>query len=661
MDIKTEIEQLRAELSRHAHAYYEQDAPEISDYEYDALMRRLEELEQQHPDFYSPDSPSQRVGGSASVKFSPVRHPVPLESLNDLFSFEELEGFVSRTREALDGDTGFVVEPKIDGLSVAVEYLDGKLVRGATRGDGVTGEDVTENLLTIDALPKALENAPARLIVRGEVYMSRETFSRLNAAREISGEKLFANPRNAAAGSLRQLDSKITAERSLDIIFFNIQLAEGRGFSTHSETLEALQALGLPTVPWKCCGGSEACREEITRLGEHRDALPYEIDGAVVKVNRLSDRALLGSTAKAPRWAAAYKYPPEKKETVVEDIIVQVGRTGVLTPKAVVRPVRLAGTTVTNASLHNVDNIEKLDIHIGDTVLIQKAGEIIPEILSVVKEKRPPDATPYVFPEACPDCGAKAVRDADGAAIRCINSECPAQLLRNIAHFASRGAMDIEGLGLAVTEALIANGLISSPAELYYLEEEKVAALPGMGKKSAKNLIDALEKSKDNGMARLLSAFGIRQVGQKAAKVLALHYKSLDELANAGLEELQVIPDIGPITANYLVQWLTDPHARHQLELLRVAGLHFESTEQQLDNRFGGKTIVLTGSLSTLSRTEAEEIIQSYGGKAASSVSKKTSFVVAGENAGSKLAKAESLGIPVYTEEEFIQMIKVGD
>lgn len=661
MDIKTEIEQLRAELSRHARAYYEQDAPEISDFEYDALLRKLEELEQAHPEFYSPDSPSQRVGGAASVKFSSVRHPVPLESLNDLFSFEELAGFVARTQESLAGEADFVVEPKIDGLSVAVEYLDGRLVRGATRGDGVTGEDVTENLLTIAGLPKVLENAPARLIVRGEAYMSRETFSRLNAAREISGEKLFANPRNAAAGSLRQLDSKITAERSLDIIFFNIQLAEGRDFSTHTETLEALHALGFPTVPWKCCGDAEACQGEIIRLGENRDALPYEIDGAVIKVNRLSDRALLGSTAKAPRWAAAYKYPPEKKETVVEDITVQVGRTGVLTPKAVVSPVRLAGTTVTNASLHNVDNIEKLDIHIGDTVLIQKAGEIIPEILEVVKEKRPPDAIPYVFPENCPDCGAKAVRDADGAAIRCINSECPAQLLRNIAHFASRGAMDIEGLGLAVTEALIANGLISSPAELYYLDEEKVAALPGMGKKSAKNLIDALEKSKANGMGRLLSAFGIRQVGQKAAKVLALHYKSLDELAEAGVEALQIIPDIGPITANYLVQWLTDPHAKHQLELLRAAGLSFESTEQQIDNRFGGKTIVLTGSLSTLSRTEAEEIIQSYGGKAASSVSKKTSFVVAGENAGSKLTKAESLGIPVYTEEEFIQMIKAGD
>ena len=661
MDIKTEIEQLRAELSRHAKAYYEKDAPEISDFEYDALLRKLEELEQAHPEFYSPDSPSQRVGGATSMKFSPVRHPVPLESLNDLFSFEELAGFVTRTREALAGEADFVVEPKIDGLSVAVEYLDGKLVRGATRGDGVTGEDVTENLLTIAGLPKALENAPARLIVRGEAYMSRETFIRLNAAREITGEKLFANPRNAAAGSLRQLESRITAERSLDIIFFNIQLTEGRDFSTHTETLEALQALGFPTVPRKRCADSGACQEEITRLGENRDALPYEIDGAVIKVNRLSDRVLLGSTAKAPRWAAAYKYPPEKKETVVEDITVQVGRTGVLTPKAVVRPVRLAGTTVTNASLHNVDNIEKLDIHIGDTVLIQKAGEIIPEILEVVKEKRPPDAIPYVFPETCPDCGAKAVRDDDGAAIRCINSECPAQLLRNIAHFASRGAMDIKGLGLAVTEALIANGLISSPAELYYLDEEKVAALPGMGKNSAKNLIDALEQSKENGMARLLAAFGIRQVGQKAAKVLALHYKSLDELSEAGVEALQIIPDIGPITANYLVQWLTDPHAKHQLELLRAAGVHLESKEQQLDNRFGGKTIVLTGSLSTLSRTEAEEIIQSYGGKASSSVSKKTSFVVAGESAGSKLAKAESLGVPVYSEEEFIQMIKDGD
>ena len=657
MDAKTEIAKLTDELRRHGKAYYDLDAPTISDFEYDALMLRLIELEEQFPDLKSPDSPTARIGGKALSQFSSVHHAVPLESLNDVFSFEELDSFIFRTNEALGSTPVYVTEPKIDGLSVAVEYIDGKMVKGATRGDGVMGEDVTENLRTILSLPRELTKAPPRLIVRGEVYMSRDTFAELNAEREISGEKLFANPRNAAAGSLRQLDSRIAASRRLDIIVFNVQLSEGRDFSTHAETLDALKEMGFPVVPYKVCGTAEECRAQVEYLGENRETLPYDIDGAVIKINRLSDRISLGSTAKAPRWAAAYKYPPEKKETVVQDIIVQVGRTGVLTPKAVVAPVRLAGTTVTNATLHNQDNINRLDIRIGDTVLIQKAGEIIPEILEVIRDKRPENVLPFTIPNICPECGSPVERDEDAAASRCTNVECPAQLLRNIAHFASRGAMDIEGLGISVAEALINEKLISSPAELYYLEAQSVASINRMGKKSAENLLAAIDKSKQNGMARLLCAFGIRQVGQKAAKVLAMHYTNLDELCLATAEELTAIPDIGPITANYLVEWLSNSHSKHQLELLRKANVSFESRETRLDDRFSGKTFVLTGSLASFTRDEAEALIESFGGKASSSVSKKTSYVIAGEEAGSKLTKAQSLGVPVLTEDEFKEML----
>lgn len=658
MDTKEEIEKLREELRRHSSAYYDKDAPLISDFEYDAMMRRLIELEEQHPELKSSDSPTQKVGGKAAPQFSSVRHAVPLESLNDVFSFEELDSFISRTNDVLGSSPVYVTEPKIDGLSVAVEYIDGKLSRGATRGDGITGEDVTENLRTIRILPKEIKNAPPRLIVRGETYMSRDTFSELNAEREINSEKLFANPRNAAAGSLRQLDSNISASRRLDIIIFNIQLAEGREFETHAETLDALSEMGFPVVPYKLCNNAADCRAQVEWLGENRESLPYDIDGAVIKINRLSDRTVLGSTSKAPRWAAAYKYPPEKKETVVQDITVQVGRTGVLTPKAVVAPVRLAGTTVTNATLHNQDNIDRLDIRIGDTVLVQKAGEIIPEILEVIHEKRPEGTVPFKIPDICPACGATVVRDEDEAATRCTNVECPAQRLRNIAHFASRDAMDIDGLGISVTAALVGKGLVASPADLYYLEAHSVATIDRMGKKSSENLINAIEKSKDNGMARLLSAFGIRQVGQKAAKVLAMHYQNLDELCAASVEELTNISDIGPITAAYLVEWLNDPHSKHQLELLKQAGVSFESKETRLDDRFAGKTFVFTGALTSFTRDEAEALVESFGGKSSGSVSKKTSYAVAGEDAGSKLTKAQSLGVPVLTEEEFREMIK---
>ncbi len=658
MDTKEELEKLREELRRHSSAYYDKDAPLISDFEYDAMMRRLIELEEQHPELKSSDSPTQKVGGRVSAQFSSVSHAVPLESLNDVFSFEELDAFIARTNDALASSPVYVTEPKIDGLSVAVEYINGKLFRGATRGDGITGEDVTENLRTIRILPKEIKNAPPRLIVRGEVYMSRDTFNDLNTEREINGEKLFANPRNAAAGSLRQLDSKISASRRLDIIIFNIQLAEGRKFDTHAETLDVLLEMDFPVVPYKLCDTAAECRAQVEWLGDNRESLPYDIDGAVIKINRLSDRIVLGSTSKAPRWAAAYKYPPEKKETVVQDITVQVGRTGVLTPKAVVAPVRLAGTTVTNSTLHNQDNIDKLDIRIGDTVLIQKAGEIIPEILEVRLGKRPEGTVQFKIPDICPACGASVVRDEDAAATRCTNVECPAQRLRNIAHFASRDAMEIDGLGISVAELMINKNLISTPADLYYLTVPQVASTKQKGDIFAKNLINAIEKSKDNGMARLLSAFGIRQVGQKAAKVLAMHFQNLDELCSASVDELTNIPDIGPITAAYLVEWLNDPHSKHQLELLRQAGVSFESRETRLDDRFAGKTFVFTGSLTSFTRDEAEALVESFGGKSSGSVSKKTSFVVAGEEAGSKLTKAQSLGVPVLTEEEFREMIK---
>ena len=658
MDVTQEIAELREKLNRCADEYYNKDAPTVSDFEYDALMQRLIALETAHPELVTPDSPTQHVGGRAAAQFSPVTHAVPLQSLGDVFSFDELDAFLAHADEALGEKAVWSVEPKVDGLSVAVEYLDGKLARGATRGDGVTGEDVTENLKTIRSLPKELPNAPRRLIVRGEVYMSHETFAQLNTEREIAGEKLFANPRNAAAGSLRQMDSKITAARKLDIVVFNIQLCDGKAFETHGEGLDFLAGLGFPVIPHKLCTAAEDWRAEVERIGEGRDTYPFDIDGAVAKLDDLASREALGSTAKAPRWAIAYKYPPEKKTTLVRDIVVQVGRTGVLTPKAVFDPIRLAGTTVTNATLHNQDNIDRLDIRIGDTILVQKAGEIIPEVLEVQKDAGHGVRPVFHLPGECPVCGAPVERDEDGAATRCTNAECPAQLLRNVAHFASREAMDIDGLGISLAESLINAGLVNSPAEIYYLDAQSVAALDRMGKKSAENLMAAIQKSKGAGLARLLCAFGIRQVGQKAAQTLAMHYDDLDALCAVSEETLQNIPDVGPITAHYLVEWLSDPHSRHQIELLRGAGVDFTSQETMLDDRFAGKTFVLTGSLTTFTRDEAEALIVRYGGKASGSVSKKTSYVVAGEAAGSKLTKAQSLGIPVLSEDEFKQMLQ---
>ena len=658
MDAQKEILKLRREIEYHNKLYYVMDAPVISDYDYDMLMNRLKALEAEHPELVTPDSPTQRVGGAALSQFEPVQHQVPLESLTDVFSYEELFAFGDRMDSLLSEAHDYVVEPKIDGLSMSMEYENGVFVRGATRGDGVTGENVTENLRTVRSLPLRIENAPERLIVRGEVYMSKAVFEELNAQREISGEQLLANPRNAAAGSMRQLDPKVAAARKLDIICFNMQYSSEGEYTTHAQTLDAMRDMGFPVVSYTRFDNIRDCVRQIEWLGEHRDELPFDMDGAVIKINSLAQRQTLGSTAKAPRWAVAFKYPPEKKESRVLDIVVQVGRTGVLTPKVIVEPIRLAGTTVSAATLHNQDNIDRLDLRIGDTVLLQKAGEIIPEVLSVNKEKRPEGTVPFVLPKFCPECGSPVVRDEDGAALRCTSPECPAQRLRNVAHFASREAMDMEGLGISVCESLINSGLVKDAADLYYLEPQAIAELDRMGKKSAENLIAAIEKSKEAGLSRLLCGFGIRQVGQKAAKVLASYYPDLDSLMDATEEELTRVPDIGGITAAFIRNWFGNPQSQDLIERLRKAGVDFRSHEEKKDDRFAGMTFVLTGALSKFTRDEASAIIESYGGKASGSVSKKTSYVVAGENAGSKLTKAQSLGIPVLSEEEFAAMIQ---
>ena len=657
MDARQEIEQLTKELEYHSYQYYVLDDPKIEDYEYDRMLRRLEELEAAHPEYASPLSPTRRVGGAPVSEFEKVRHAVPLESLQDVFSFEEFEEFDARVRES-EPDAVYSVEPKVDGLSVALEYIDGTFVRGATRGDGLVGEDVTENLKTIRSIPMRLDGAPTRLIVRGEVYMPRSSFARLNEQREQAGEPLFANPRNAAAGSLRQLDPKIAAKRSLDILVFNLQLADGVTFQTHSQTLDYLRKLHFKVIPYTLCASAKEAETQITAINDGRYNLDYDIDGAVMKLNDLDGRVRMGSTAKFPRWAAAFKYPPEIKETVVEEIVVQVGRTGVLTPKAVVAPVYLAGTTVTNATLHNQDFITQKDIRVGDTVKIRKAGEIIPEILEVELDKRPAGTVPYALPQTCPVCGAPVVRDEDGAAMRCTGAECPAQLSRNLAHFVSREAMDIDGLGSAIIDQLIANKMIANPADLYQLDYDAFAELPGQGKKSAENLRAAIEHSKENDLSRLINAFGIRQVGTKAAKTLAMSFGSLDALMDASVETLTAVPDVGEITARSIRAWFDSPQSRDLIARLRAVGVNFESHNQVTDTRFAGLAFVLTGALNLFTREEATEKIESFGGKSSGSVSKKTSYVVAGENAGSKLKKANELGIPVLSEQEFLEMLQ---
>ena len=656
MDYRGEIKELREKLNENARLYYTLDASTMSDYEYDRLYRRLQELEAAHPEEITPDSPTQRVGDAVLNDFAEVRHPVPLESLEDVFDGDEVKGFLSKVLETLPR-AEYSVEPKVDGLSVALEYRDGQFYQGATRGDGRVGEDVTGNLRTVRSIPKNLPEKLPRLIVRGEVYMARSVFDRINEELELEGKPLLANPRNAAAGSLRQKDPKVCAKRQLDIAVFNLQLVEGRSFATHSETLDYLREQGFPVIPHTVLRDPEEILEQIQKLGDNRMDFPYDIDGAVVKLNDLSDRSILGSTAKCPKWAVAYKYPPEQKESRVADIVVQVGRTGVLTPKAVLEPVRLAGTTVTNATLHNQDYITEKDIRIGDTVVVQKAGEIIPEIVSVVKEKRPEGTKPYHLPDKCPVCGAAVLRDPDGAAIRCTGAECPAQLLRNMIHFASRDAMDIDGVGPAVLQQLIESGLVSNPADLYDLRAEQLEGLDRMGKKSAQNAVDAIARSKENDLWRLIFALGIRQVGAKAAKILATHFGSMDGLRRATAEELTEIDDVGAVTADYITRWMQSDQAADLLARLQKAGVNMECHQELVDRRFAGMTFVLTGALTRFTREEAGEMIELRGGKVSSSVSKKTTYVVAGENAGSKLKKAGELGVSVLSEEEFLALL----
>ena len=657
MDAAKRVDELIRILNEANYRYYVMDDPVLLDFEYDRMLRELETLEQENPVLLRPDSPTQRVGGSALSKFEKVNHAVPLMSLQDVFSLEELNEFIDKIT-AQYPCTAFTVEPKIDGLSVALEYDNGIFVRGATRGDGTVGEDVTENLKTIHSIPMKLENAPSHLIVRGEVYMPKTSFDKLNRRQEDEGKPLFANPRNAAAGSLRQLDPKIAAKRGLDILIFNVQLAEGVTFKTHKESLEYLRHLNFKVVPCDVYTDSALLFDRIMQINEQRGDLACDIDGAVVKVNDLSLRDKLGTTAKFPKWAAAYKYPPEVKPTVVEDIVVQVGRTGVLTPKAVVRPVRLAGTTVTNATLHNQDFISERDIRIGDTVMIRKAGEIIPEILEVDISKRPSGTSAYFLPCSCPVCGAATQKDPDGAFVRCTGAACPAQLSRNIAHFVSRDAMDIDGLGSSIVDALIEKDLLRSPADLYALTFDQIKSLWQNGTVAAQKLLDAIENSKQQDLSRLIYALGIRQVGEKTGKVLASTFGSLDALMLASVDDLKEVPDVGEVTACFISDWFSQPQAREMIEKLRIAGVNFESKRQITDTRFSDMTFVLTGALTMFTRDEATEKIELFGGKVSGSVSKKTTYVVVGENAGAKERKAKELGIPILSEAVFLEMLQ---
>ncbi len=657
MDKQT-AEKRIAELSKtieyHNNLYYNQDEPEISDFEYDILLRELENLENEFPELKLPDSPTNRVGGNAGEKFSPVTHAVPMESLHDSFSHDELRDFDRRVREVVP-DVRYVVEPKFDGLSVSCEYRNGVFVRGSTRGDGVTGEDVTDNLMTIQSLPKRLSNAPAFLEVRGEVYMSFSSFEALVRRQEENEEKPAKNPRNAAAGSLRQKNAKITAERKLDIFVFNIQQAEGVTLSSHGESLDYLKSLGFPTAFYNIYDDMEDAIAQIEAIGENRGSYDYAIDGAVVKVDSFAAREQLGSTAKYPKWAEAYKYPPEEKPTKLTDIEINVGRTGVLTPVGIFEPVQLAGTTVSRATLHNRGFIEERGICIGDTVLIRKAGEIIPEVLSVCEH--PNDAVPYAFPTVCPSCGSPVSQD-DEAAIRCTNTDCPAQLMRHLIHFVSRDAMDIDGLGPAVLEQLVGAGLVKSPADLYRLKAEDVTALDRKAEKSANNLIAAIEKSKQNELYRLVFALGIRNIGLKAARLLCENYLTIDDIMNAKSEDFAQIEGFGKIMADSLENYFALDGTHDLISQLKELGLAMKpSPQKQAGGVFEGKTFVLTGTLPTMKRSEAAKLIEDNGGKTSSSVSKKTSYVLAGEEAGSKLTKAQSLGIPILTEEEFLEMI----
>lgn len=657
MSTKERMDELVNQLNEAGYQYYVLDNPTMADFEYDRLLRELEILEQENPEFSREDSPTKRVGGMAVSQFEKVSHTVPLMSLQDVFSMEELSDFLDKILDEYP-ETQFSVEPKIDGLSVALEYENGRFIRGATRGDGKVGEDVTENLKTIRSIPLTIENAPPKLIVRGEVYMPKKVFEKLNEELEQEGKQLFANPRNAAAGSLRQQDSKIAAKRKLDILIFNLQYAEGMKFESHQQTLDYLAECRFKVIPYRVLSDVKQICEAVAEIDLNREKLPCDIDGAVIKVNDLQLRERLGATVKFPKWAAAFKYPPEIKPTVVEDIVIQVGRTGVLTPKAVVKPVRLAGTTVTNATLHNQDFISEKDIRVGDTVLIRKAGEIIPEILEVDLSKRSSDAVPFRLPTICPVCGSAVERDPDGAFMRCTGAECPAQLSRLISHFASRDAMDIEGLGDAIVEMLIEKKLISSPADIYYLKLENIACLWKSGTKAAQKILDAIEASKQQDLSRLIYALGIRQVGAKMGKSLAAHFGTMQSMMDATVEELTAIPDVGEVTAQSIRRWLDNPQSKHLLDRLEKVGVNFESKRELADRRFEGLVFVLTGALTQFTREEASEKIELFGGRVSGSVSKKTTYVIVGENAGSKEKKARELGIQILSEEDFLNMIQ---
>ncbi len=652
---RARCEELKSLINYHNQKYYVEDSPEIDDFEYDMLYKELQDLETSYPELLTADSPTQKVGGAAINLFSPVEHQVPMESLHDSFNTEELRDFNRRVTDVVS-DPAYIVEPKIDGLSVAIEYRDGVFFRGSTRGDGRVGEDVTENIRTIKSLPKVLAE-PVTIEVRGEVYMSNETFLRLCAEQENNDEKPFKNPRNAAAGSLRQKNAAITAKRSLDVFIFNIQQIEGVEITKHDESLEYLKRLGFPILPfYYTCDSITDVLDSVQEIGDKRGSLDFAIDGAVIKVNDFAQREALGSTAKYPKWAEAYKYPPEEKTTKLLDIEVNVGRTGVLTPIGVFEPVTLAGTTVSRATLHNQDFILEKGVGIGDTVVLRKAGDIIPEVVSVAEHAE--NSKPFQLPSQCPSCGQQVLRDKEEAATRCTNLDCPAQFRRRLIHFACRDAMDIEGMGPAVVEQLVANDKIRSSADLYSLTVDDVKDLERMGKKSAENLIKAIAKSKENDLSKLLFGFGIPHIGSKAAKLLADHFHTMDAIVAAEAEEIAAIEGFGMIMAESVASFFRLPHTLEILDQLKAAGLNMESNSVVVDHRFQGMTFVLTGTLPTMKRSEAGALVEQYGGKVSSSVSKKTTYVLAGEEAGSKLDKANSLGIPVLDEAAFLEMLK---
>ena len=662
IEAKERIKKLRATLEYHAKKYYDEDKPEITDYEYDMMMNELKGLEKQFPELIDKESLTQKVGGHVKEGFKQVEHEVPLQSLQDVFSYDELRDFDDRVKKQLhDGGANlkYVVETKIDGLSMAIEYKDGKFVRAATRGNGLIGEDVSANALTIKSIPKELKE-PINIIVRGEVFIGSKEFEKLNEEREVLGQSLFANARNAAAGSLRQLDSKITKTRPLDIFIFNVQKLENNPFNSHYEQLNYLDKLGFNINPVRVlCNNIDEAIDAITKIGEDRENLSFGIDGAVIKVDNLDYREELGTTFKTPRWAIAYKYPPEQKETLLKDIICQVGRTGAITPMAILEPVKVAGSTISKTTLHNEDFIKEKDLKIGDRVIIQKAGDVIPEVVEAVKSKRTGEEKEFIMPKVCPVCGAPTIREDGEAVTRCTGIECSAKALRNIVHFASKEGMEIDGLGYSIIEQLLNKKLINNIADIYSLKLEDVASLKKNGKKFAQNLIDAIEKSKSNDLFKLITGLGIRHIGAKSAKNLARKFRTMDNLMNASIEELSVQNDVGEITAKSIYEFFREEQSIDLINKLKLAGVNMESLEEEnTDNRFEGKTFVLTGALSKYSRDEASDIIEKLGGKTSGSVSKKTSYVLAGEDAGSKLTKAQNLGVTVITEEEFEEMIK---